>query len=266
LQPLIAVIIPLRLCDLGMTKTMALSELGIIMGMTMPLLSIPSTIIGALCMILIPRINNSDNQNINKQLKNYLNFTITCIFLFIPLFVPLGSGICTFVFGNISAGTYLSISSWIMIPMGIAQITTSVLNAMNQEQKTFIYYIISSVILILLCTILPNYFGVRAMLIANGISTTILSVLNIIKIKKITNFKSSIIKTLFIHFLLCLPVILLTTLCYNALISYTNTFLSLAITSIISIITYIALLIVFGGFKIEIIKDYLSKFNNKKNI
>lgn len=265
LQPLIAIIIPIRLCELGLSKNMALGELGIAMGMTMPLLSIPSTIIGALCMILIPRINSNNNQeNINTQLNNYISFTISCIFLFIPSFMALGSEIGNYIYGNISSGIYLSHSAWIMIPLGIAQITTSILNALNQEQKTFVYYIISSIILIILCLILPIIFGIEAMLIANGLSSTILAILNINKIRKITLYNTSISRPIIIHILLCLPTILLTQLSYNILITFLNTFFSIALAGILSVIAYISLLLIFGAFKISVIKDYFTKFTKKK--
>lgn len=267
LQPLIAIIIPIRLCALGMSKSMALSDLGIVMGMTMPLLSIPSTIIAALCMILIPRINNSsDKEDINKQLKNYLTFTISCIFLFIPAFIALGSEVCNFVYGNIDAGICLSSTAWTMIPMGIAQITTSILNALNQENKTFLYYIISSIILIVLCVFLPNIFGVQSMLIANGISSCILSMLNINKIKKLTNLKSNLNKSIIIHALLSLPVLLLTQYSYNILIHYMNSFFSIMLTCIISVISYLILLVIFGAFELSIIKDYILKLSKRNNI
>jgi len=267
LQPIIAVIIPMKLSNLGMTNEMALSELGIVMGMTMPLLSIPSTIIGSLCMILVPRINiNNPKENTNKELTNYLNFTITCIFIFIPVFMALGSEICNFVFGNIDSGKYLSFCAWTMIPMGIAQITTSILNALNQEQKTFIYYITSSLLMVILCLILPNYFGVQAMLIANGISYILLSILNLRKINNLTQFKSKLFKHILIHILLCLPAILLTNFLYSICISFFNTFFSIMITCIISVISYIGLLFVFGGFQVSIVKEYLLKFSKKSKL
>ena len=68
-----------------------------------------------------------NNKIINKQLKNYLSFTISCIFIFIPIFISLGGEICKFVFGNMDSGKYLSYSAWTMIPLGFAQITTSIL-------------------------------------------------------------------------------------------------------------------------------------------
>jgi len=264
LQPLIAIILPFRLCSLGLNKSLALGELGIVMGMTMPLLSIPSTIIGALCMILIPRINsNTNRESINNQLKNYLNFTISCIFIFIPVFIAIGTPVCNFIYGNMSSGIYLSHSAWIMIPLGIAQITTSILNALNQEQKTFIYYLISSALLIILCFILPTFFGIESMLIANGLSSALLGFLNVKKIRQLTQYKPSITKQIFVHILLCFPIILLTQLTYNMLIVYLNAFFTIMITCIISVIAYLSLLLVFGAFKISIIKDYFSKFSKK---
>ena len=266
LQPLIAIIIPMRLSSMGMSKSDALGHLGIIMGMTMPLLSIPSTIIGSLCMILIPRINNSqDYDNINLQLKNYLSFTISCIFIFLPSFMAMGTEICRFIFGNAESGLYLSLCAWTMVPMGIAQITTSILNALNQEQKTFIYYTISSIILVALCFLMPSIFGAKAMLIANGISTTILSLMNLIRIKKLTGFKSNILKSITIHSLLCLPTILLTHFMYNICCNIFNTFISIFLVCAISVIAYLGLLLVFGAFEISIVKDYLNKFVKKKS-
>ena len=97
INPLISIIIPIQLTQMGLTRDSALSELGIITGMTLPLISIPSTIIGALCMILIPRINAS-KKDLHLQLNYYIKFTIACVFIFIPTFIALGIPICEFIF------------------------------------------------------------------------------------------------------------------------------------------------------------------------
>ena len=55
-QPLIAFIIPARLVVAGFTKSQAMSMFGVAIGMTMPLLFIPSAIIGSLSMALIPEL------------------------------------------------------------------------------------------------------------------------------------------------------------------------------------------------------------------
>ena len=58
MQPLIAILIPFRLIAAGYTESQALAQLGIAMGMTVPVLMIPSTIIGSLAMALIPKISS----------------------------------------------------------------------------------------------------------------------------------------------------------------------------------------------------------------
>lgn len=265
LQPIIAVILPLELARFGISKNIALSELGIVMGMTMPLLSIPSTIIGALCMILIPKISSSDKKTseLKNQINMYIKFTITCVFIFIPIFIALGEHICLFVFDNVYAGLYLKLSSWIMLPLGLSQITTSILNAMNQEQKTFIYYVISSIFLIISMFILPKFFGIKAMLYGTGISTSILAILNIIKIRKLTNYNIKISKSLISHTLVSIPIILLNIQLFHFLDRFLSTFISFMICGVISVIFYFLLLIIFNIVEINNMKSYLSRYSKK---
>ncbi|MBE5758151.1 MAG: hypothetical protein E7345_04450 [Clostridiales bacterium] len=267
LSPIVALIIPIQLGKLGLSKSLALSELGIIMGMTMPLLSIPSTIIGALCMILIPKLNSENDKSHKNQISNYIKFTLICSFIFIPIFIGLGEPICEYVFGNISAGSYLQSSATIMIPLGLAQITTAILNALNQEKQTFIYYIISSIFLILSVIVLPYIFLAKAMLFASGISSCILAILNIIKIQKITAYKNSIIKDCLYNGAICVPIILLVKSLYSLLKNIFNTFISLAITCSASIIFYILFLIIFNLLDFKEVKKYIVKknINNELN-
>lgn len=265
LSPIVAIILPIQLTKIGMEKSMALSELGIIMGMSMPLLSIPSTIIGALCMVLIPRISGQEKDNIviNKQIDSYIDFSLICLFLFLPIFIVLGRPICLFVFDNISAGIYLTYASWLIIPMGISQITTSILNALNQEQKTFIYFLISSVIMILFIIIFPRYLGTKSMVVGMGISNTILAMLNIWKIHKITNYKSNIILKLTKLLCINLPVIILIKLSYNLISSMCSTFISLIICGLLCVISYLTLLFVFNVFNFKNIKYSFKKYAKK---
>lgn len=258
LQPLVALILPIQLCKLGMSKSFALSELGIIMGMTLPLLSIPSTIIGALCMIIIPKINCCNNKdNLNNQIENYLKFTLVCVFIFVPIFIALGELICEFVFGNLTAGSYLKSCAIIMLPLGIAQLTTTILNALNKEKNTFIYYVISSIFMVISIFILPYFCQAKAMIWASAISTLILSILNIIKIRKITHLKYSIISDCINYLLVCIPLILLTKNIYNILHIFLGTFISIAITTIISMIFYFLFVFIFRLLELKDIKKFI---------
>lgn len=268
LQPLVSIILPILLTHYGLTRTLALSELGVIMGMSMPLLSIPSTIIGALCMILVPRIsscNNENNSTLNAQIDNYTMFSIICLFMFIPIFITLGIPICTYVFDNISAGIYLSYSAWIIIPMGISQITSSILNALNQEQKSFIYYIISSIFMLTAVLTLPKFIGIKAMTYSIGISCIILSLLNLRKIKKITGYSTNIFSKLIYQLLINLPVILITRLSYNWFKYIFTSFFAIAFSCIISVLAYFALLFVFNVISFKNMKSFLLKSLKKSH-
>lgn len=265
LQPIISIIIPISLTTIGFSKEMALSELGIIMGMTMPILSIPSTIIGALCMILIPRLNNTmgNYSKTNVQIRYYIKFTLTCIFIFLPIFITLGEPICSVIFKNSIAGHYLSISAWITIPMGLAQITTSILNALNQEHKSFIYYLISSVALIIFIIIATPLMGILSMSYGFGICNTILFILNLYKIKKTTKLKSNTLINLLSYILILLPTILLDKSVYSILIRIIPPIYSIGITAICSIIIYLIFIFTFNILDRHSVKVYLMQFTKK---
>ena len=182
-----------------------------------------------------------------------------------PIFTTLGAPICSYVFDNISAGIYLSYSSWIVIPMGLSQITSSILNALNQEQKSFIYYVISSIFMVIAVLILPKFIGIKAMTYSIGISTIILSILNFVKIKKLTGYSSNLFPKLISQMLINLPIILITKLSYNWLNYFFNDFFAIAISCIISVLSYLALLFVFNIISFKNMKTFISKNFKKEN-
>jgi len=220
-------------------------------------------------MILIPRIsstNTMENKNNTKeQINYYLKFTISCIFMFIPIFIALSLPICNFVFNNTSAGLYLKYTCWTMIPLGLNQITTSILNALNQENKTFIYYIISSLIMLSLVFILPKYLGVSAMIHSIGISSIIQLMLNIIKLYKLTNIKTHIMSLIISHTLISIPIVLIIEYSYKIFNILCSQFLTIALTCIISVLSYIALLFVFNILEFNKTKELIIKVSRKKN-
>ena len=190
----IAVIIPIRLMTYGYSSSEALSEFGIIMGMTFPLIMIPSTLISSLAVTIIPSIseqsNNIDNGELKNTtiLKNKINFSLKTTIVFssmlLPLFIAVGVPICDFLFNNTKAGKYLTFSAILMIPMGISQITSSILNAIGLELKSLKNYAISSSLLILSIFFLPKYFGTYALIIGYLLMSLTSSVMNILMLKK----------------------------------------------------------------------------------
>ena len=201
---IIAIVIPIKLMDFGYTSSEALSEFGIIMGMTFPLLMIPATLNGSLAVTMIPSISEQSNDFDNMKIKNTeilrekINFAlkITAVFstILLPVYLALGVPICRFIFNNIKAGIYLSASAFVMLPLGISQITSSILNAIGLELKSLKNYIISAIFLILAIFFLPKYIGTYALILGYFLMSVVSSVCNIKKKKKRKILDNSFIK------------------------------------------------------------------------
>ena len=120
--------------------------------------------------------------------------------------------------------------------------------------------------MIVLSFILPNYFGIKSMLVASGISSIVLVMLNLYKLNRQIGIKTHLIKTIIYHSIICIPVVILNKFCFNIFVSCVSTFFAIAFTSVISVLSYLGLLFVFGILDINIIKDYLlHKFKSKTN-
>lgn len=268
IQPLITIILPLKLIEIGFTSEQALSELGITMGMTMPLLSIPFTLIGALSMALIPKVSfmkSNDNYNdLKKQINSSITFSLIAIFSIVPAFISLGEEICVVIFSNALAGKYLSYATFLMIPMGISQLTTTILNAMGFESKTFVYYAVGSVFLLASIWFLPKYLGIMCVLFGLGISSFITTILNLHKINKITHLNKYYIKEILIYSLIAIPCILLTKFIYNLIIRVLPMFISVVLSCGISFIAIMLLFICFKVINYEVIANKIKKIKTKK--
>lgn len=210
----IAIIIPMRLMDYGYSSSEALSEFGIIMGMTFPLILIPSTLIGSLAVTVIPSISEQSNNIDNGELKDVrvlrekVNFVvkITVIFatVLIPVFIALGVPIGEILYKNKQAGIYLCSSAILMLPLGISQMTTSVLNAVGLEMKTLKNYVISALFLLVSIWFLPRFVGTYSIIIGYVSMSLVSSILNIVMLRKRKIISFDFIKIILSMILICL--------------------------------------------------------------
>ena len=265
MSPLTSLILPLQLVKAGFTNSQALSMLGVAMGMTFPILTIPTTLIGSLATALIPEIATLLKQNNKEQLTHQINasilFTVCCSFLCFSVFLPLSCPICEFLFNNLDAGNYLFYSVWTIIPTGLSAITTSILNSLSQEKYTFRYFVYSAILSIITIFILPKFIGVHTLFVSIGLSMTITYLLNIYRINKTLNIKLNNTKYVFLLCIISLPTALLTKWVYNIFYIMYGNVISIILSSIICVICFIILLICFNIIDIKII---LSSLKHKK--
>ena len=275
IMSLVSIILPMRLLAAGISEEIALSLYGIAVGMTIPLLSFPNTLIGSYSTALVPELSSLRAQNkqneFNEQIKIAIKITLFITFCFVPLFIGLGQAIGVFLFDNLESGVLLVKSAWIMIPSSISGITASVLNVMNLETKSFINYIIGFTVLILSVWFLPSVIGIEAFVFGIGACMSIVSVLNILIIYKKTQVKNLIFKPLVLMTIFTIPASIISSELLGVLKYIVTPFLSLFISGSIGIIFFVLLCIIFDVVDlISILKDFkgikIFKFKNKKGI
>lgn len=249
LSPLIAIIVPMKLVSIGYTSSQALSVFGVAMGMTFPLLYIPSTIIGALNMTLIPDLSSSIHIQNYTEVKNKINFSVKFVyfisFIFIALFFSLGVPICEFFYASSEAGRYLIYSALLILPISLSSVTISCLNALDMEVKSFINYMLGAVILLLSILFLTKYLGVLSLVWGMGLCLGLASTLNLIMVGRKLNDAFFNFKYLLLSIVCALPVVLISKWSYSLLFNLLPLFFSLGISCMVGFAFYILLALVF---------------------
>lgn len=211
--PIISVILPLRLVAAGWTASQAIAQYGIMVGMTMPLLTIPGTVISALSTALVPELSglrqSGDMKAVHNRVTSSLQFTLFIVFLMLPAFVAVGEGIGIFLYDNALSGIYLVQMAWVMIPLALSQITNAILNSLGAEMKALKNYVFGSIALFACVWFMPAVIGVTALAVGMGLCMSIASILNLFMIARITNAGTGTLKLVGIFTVITVPAVLL---------------------------------------------------------
>lgn len=248
-QPLIALILPAMLISSGFTSNQAMSMYGVAVGMALPFLYIPSSIIGSLATALVPDISTAlaqnDKEHIQKRVQSSVVFAVFVSFLIEPVFIAIGDKFGLFIYNNALSGMLLQFSAWIMVPIGITNITSAILNSIGLEVKSFVNYVIGAIFMFLAIWLLPKYIGINSLFVGLGISSIFSSILNLRMIKKHLNIKVDITKNLFLMFLFSIPTIAITAFSSSLLSYILPTFFDLVLSTILGITIFVLLCEIF---------------------
>lgn len=267
---IIALLIPARLMLYGFSESEALSEFGVIMGMALPMLMISGTLISSVAVAVIPEIakqtNNIDNvgsiknfSQLQVQTKSTIIICTLISFILFPGFMALGEPIGEIIFASNRAGYYISRAAFIMIPAGLSQITSSLLNSVGLEIKSLKNYAIGAIFLVFSIYFLPKYLGTDALILGMSGLYIIPSILNLCMLKKRKLYPEELPKKLITLFISSLPVSLITKNLYNILSHVTSMFISCALAGIFSVIGLFILALVFNVIKIDAIMPKRAK-------
>ena len=263
-QPLIAFIIPLRLMSVGYSSSQAMSLFGVAVGMTMPLLFIPTTLIGSLSTALVPDISmavvKEDNAHIESRIRSSVVFSLFISAMVVPLFIGAGEMIGEFLFDNSLSGVILASSAWLMIPMGLTNITSSLLNSLGYEIKSCVNYFIGAIVMFVAIWFLPIICGINALFWGMGICMCITSVLNFFMLKRKTKVKLKILRPLVLLVITTIPSVAITSF-VGVLCSFVMPqFLSIIISCAMGMAFYLLLCMIFN---VVDVKGYFVQVSSK---
>ena len=179
----VAVLLPVMLIRAGINESEALKLFGVVSGMVLPILFIPSTVIGSLALVLVPELSEDFYRRNFTRLRVNLARGLKTSFLFacclIPFFFALGENLGQLAYSNALAGTMIKNSCLLLLPMSLTMISTSMLNAIGYEKQTFIFYFVGAATMLLCILFLPPFCGVYAYIVGLGASFSLTAICNI---------------------------------------------------------------------------------------
>ena len=184
----VAVLLPAMLVRSGIGESEALKLFGTVTGMAIPVLSIPSTLIGSLALVLVPELSEDfykkSYERLLKNVRRGLRFAFAVACVLLPFFYALGEDMGKIAFSNAQAGEIIKKSCPILLPMSMAMISTSILNSLGFEKKSFLFYILGESAMLLCILFLPTLCGVYAYVIGTGASFALTAGFNLIFLHK----------------------------------------------------------------------------------
>ena len=194
ISSLISVLFPMRLIASGVSPARAMSEYGIVYGMVMPVLMLPSTLIGSIALVLVPELAESyykkDKEKVANLVKKSLNTTLLISISLVPLFLVCGQSIGIFLFSDAESGKLISYSALLIIPMSLSMITTSMLNSIGCERQTLLFFLMGSAAMLLSVWFLPKYLGSGALALGMTLNFVLISTCSLLLLKKRTTLRS----------------------------------------------------------------------------
>lgn len=184
----VAVLFPAMLTKIGYSYTQAMQSYGVLTGMVMPILSIPTTLISGLSLVLMPELSGDfyakNYQKLIANIRRGIGSAMLISCGLIPLFFALGKDMGGVIYANSLAGEMISSGCFLLIPMSLSMISTSILNSLGKEKYTFIFYFIGAGGMLLLMSLFSPILKEYAYLAALFFNFALTAVCNLLLLKK----------------------------------------------------------------------------------
>ena len=160
-----SVMVPARLVVSGLDPSAALSAYGVVVGMSLPLLGLPSAFIAALALVMIPRLSEDlalgRTSSLQHRVTRTLKATTLAIVPSMALLAVYGPRLAELLYRQPSAGAHFPLMALGMLFVCYLGILGSLLSGLGQQKKTAANMILSGLLQLALTWILTAHPALR---------------------------------------------------------------------------------------------------------
>lgn len=183
-------LIPSCLVAYGLTRSEALSQVGIIQSMAIPLLFFPSALLTAAGSLLTPEVVRyrtlGDDKKVKETAEKSIKLTVFCAVPVGAVFIMNAKEISMLIYSEPKLINILAILAFLVPMMYSETICTGLLRGLG-EQKALLYYSVTDgIIRLIFVVLLIPRLGVAGMLITMIFSNLFTPVMCMLRLRKIT--------------------------------------------------------------------------------
>ena len=189
LNSTIAVLLPTILMSAcGLSNSEAVSLYGIAVGMAIPMLFMPNSFIGSIAVVAAPELSENyyrgNTKLVRYDVEKTLRAAIFIATILIPVLFAAGGSISIFLYDSELCGQIVKVSAFIVLPMCITMMSNTLLNSMNCEKQTLLYFTVGAVTMLFCVLFLTRYLGVYSYVLGLGLAQIITATFNLRLLKK----------------------------------------------------------------------------------
>ncbi len=177
-----SLIVPGQLAIYTLSSSEALSQYGMLKGMTLPLIFFPAAFLGAASVMLMPEAAEAaaagKTDKIRELAEKTVGITSVLSVLLASIFFACSRQLGAVLFNSSEVGYMIRVLSPIVPFMYLESVSDGMLKGLGQQNRSFIYNVCDSSIRIILILLLVKKFGMNAFLVIMLISNFTTSTLN----------------------------------------------------------------------------------------
>lgn len=167
----------------GYTNAEALALYGTVLGMSVPILFIPNSLIGSIAVVVAPEMSENfyakRTELLKRDVERTLKASVLIATVIIPVIFTLGNDIGMLLYASELSGQVIRKFSFMMLPMCVSMITTTILNSMHHEVRTLIYFFIGAIVMLGSIFAFTSLLGINAYMVGLTLSFLVTAVLNL---------------------------------------------------------------------------------------